>query len=280
MTIELKRVTEDDMPRALFIQSAIHTALRFGLQDCQLAVLTDDVTHFKNELGYMSRVLDNYMILQFQGYYKVLDMKFNNVLEKSTLRTLFGKEVAARQVVLRALGSEQINVLAYKEWRQALLDVLEAENEVLLPFEVRFRPEVSLRMLVNAGNDWEYLVRYVFAKLEQHAQWNLIASLVFDLHQVLKVCTPLESQRIVPVISSTLSLDTIKRLQSIGIEMNAEQMTITNIASSSDATSPGAGANRDMPQPRMTRELSSLLRSPRELSVRNFLRSPSSSKAS
>mmetsp|Transcript_3507 Transcript_3507/g.6237 ORF Transcript_3507/g.6237 Transcript_3507/m.6237 type:complete len:271 (-) Transcript_3507:144-956(-) len=265
LELETKKLFADELPRALFISSAIHTTIRLGLMDLQLAVLTQDIAHFRNEFGYMCRVLDNYMILQFQGYYKVLDLKFNNVIDRSDLRGYVTKEMDIRQVIMTDLAKEFVNPDLVKQWKQIIVAFLDAEDDILYPFEVRLRPEVSVKMLVNAGNDWEYMVRFIYAKLEQHHLVNLMLSFSLDLHNVLKISTPLESQRIVPIIMQSLSAEAMAKLEvSIpGFTQGYEQL-------GAGATAAASGTPTNV-TPRF--------RSPREMSVKNILRSPSGSKA-
>mmetsp|Transcript_12611 Transcript_12611/g.21555 ORF Transcript_12611/g.21555 Transcript_12611/m.21555 type:complete len:296 (+) Transcript_12611:66-953(+) len=281
MGIESRKTFADEVPEGLFISRAFHTTLRLALLDCQFGVLTEDWSHLKSEVGYISRALDSYIILQFQGFYKILDDKFKNVIQKHNLRAAVGAEAAPRNKLLADFANEKINHEAYNEWQTALLNFLKLEGDVLMPFESRLRADATMKMLVQSGNDWEYMVRFIFAKLEQHKKWNMLGSLASEVQETLKHCTPLETERIIPVIMSSLSTDALSKLLSVGIDVDPEHgiggseyhgpvntsQLPGDVSSSSTAASSHAQQQKSPEQRRF--------KIFREVSVKTLLRTPS-----
>mmetsp|Transcript_8403 Transcript_8403/g.14964 ORF Transcript_8403/g.14964 Transcript_8403/m.14964 type:complete len:280 (-) Transcript_8403:1521-2360(-) len=222
MEIERRKFLSDETPRSMFVSAASHAAVRLAMLDCQFAVMTNNALEFRSEFGNLTKFLDIYMLFQFNGMYQVLDSKYDNIIERFQLRKIFQSELAPRNAVSRDLSKDIVNIKTFKEWRKIIVEVLETEADILMPFESKLRAEVSLRMLTQSGKDWEFVFRFIFSKLESHRKFADLASFAYEVNSCLKSSTPTEKRKVLLLVTSSVSLDTLKKLQSVNIDINIE----------------------------------------------------------
>jgi len=239
------------IPRPLFISAAVHSVIRLGLKDCLLAVLIEDIVDFQDEVRYLSKLLDTYIKMQFRGYYRSLDKKYN-LTEKSGFREVLQAELSSRRALIHELAMDDFDEETFHAWKHAVLDLLDAEDEILLPFEPRLQANSALRVLFKTGDGWDYVIKYIFVKLEYHSLWDMLGTMACDVYAAVvnydKKCD--ELQKLLVVVTRTLSPKSKKRLQSIGLPIhceddeNASQVSHKTGSESTRSSRPRALASR------------------------------------
>eukprot|EP00183_Erythrolobus_madagascarensis_P006533 CAMPEP_0185843604 /NCGR_PEP_ID=MMETSP1354-20130828/31_1 /TAXON_ID=708628 /ORGANISM="Erythrolobus madagascarensis, Strain CCMP3276" /LENGTH=260 /DNA_ID=CAMNT_0028543121 /DNA_START=89 /DNA_END=871 /DNA_ORIENTATION=+ len=222
MTIQPTVVLKDTPPAAFFVSQATHMVLEMALLDCRFAVMTENAMMLQNEAKALARALDNYACIQRAGWYAVIDSHFNGSAQKNGLYEKSSQETTAREQFMESLARgrsfQEIGVLL-GNWTELVYDFLKHENYVLRPFEDYLLPEISIQILANGGNDWEWFLSYLVVKLEKHHKFTELATFALQMQAAIKRCpTRLERGRILPAFCRSMTPATLGKIAAAGFQ--------------------------------------------------------------
>jgi len=233
-TMEAKPLVRfsDLPPRAFFVSDAVHAAFELSLNDCEFALLTENVELFKIEFENACRAMDNYVCIQNAGWYNILDSHFNGVCRKRKLYEAVANEYKLRTSVFSLLGADAERAplatmlsntnetgrleAAFQKWAEGVQFYIESEMKLMRPFEDRLAPEIGVKVLANGGNDWEYLARFVLVILDNHNRMNELASFLLQLQKTLETCTIIEQGRLLPLVRKNIKTSTLDKMKTLG----------------------------------------------------------------
>ena len=162
-------------PMPFAVMQNCHVAIRGFIKDCETALEAADLELFRETFKDMTRAIETHVKLEDNGFFRLLDERFDNLAKENGLRDLHTEEESLTKSVQEAQNNANAIQAAFAAWKEHHLKHLKTEEDIMMPKVMEIAKSVK-RDALQMGNLFQTEIlgpNFDKDELAWFARWNV-----------------------------------------------------------------------------------------------------------